>query len=140
MKVTYRLPSNVPYAYVEVTFELADANGRPDFSELAYDYAQALGEFREQEKSAINGVPRAHVPMYDAPEVPKVKPSEIAEREGLGVPVIPTDDEVDKAASLMKTLLGAVEVDGDDPDAPWNKTEEPKPTPSTTDDDWDFDL
>lgn len=137
MKITWRLPSNVPYAYAEVTFDLA-TDPVPDMTALAYRYAEALAEFKEQEKKAINGVPR-----------PARKSENPVEDLLLGTN--PGHEEVlDKAVEMLKDGLGATEVDGDDPKAPWNNKEKtlqdlakvfaPKQEPASSgdDDEWDF--
>lgn len=131
MKITFRLPSKVPYAYAEVTFDDA-TDPVPDMERLAQQYAEALTTFKDAEKAALAAGPTAR-PKKD-------KASEVDELLGLGVPVNPSDAAVDAAAALIKDGLGATEIDGDDPKAPWNRGETPKAEPqaSSSDDDWDF--
>ena len=114
MKVTYRIPSKkVPYGYIEIEDDQSYAV-MPDAEVLAQDYAAYILKYQGAEVAAFEQPPKA---------APKAKP-----------------DPVDAAADLMKEALGATEVDGDDPAAPWNEDETPtesKPADSN-ESDWDF--
>ena len=116
MKVTYRIPSKkVPYGYIEIDWERTDGDASlPSPEELAQEYAAYILAYQKAEVAAFEQPPKA---------APKAKP-----------------DPVDAAADLMREALGATEVDGDDPAAPWNEDETPttsKPADSN-ESDWDF--
>lgn len=115
MEITYRIPSKkVPYGYIEFTWKRESGTGMPDPVEMAAEYAQYIKDYQAAEVAAFEQPPKA---------APKAKP-----------------DPVDAAADLMKEALGATEVDGNDPAAPWNEDETPttsKPADSN-ESDWDF--
>lgn len=119
METTYRIPSKkVPYGYLE--FTVSEGDGLPDPVKLAEEYAEYIKAYQA-----------AEVQAFEKPAT-KAKPKQTED----------INDEVMKSAvDEIKSQLGATEVDGDDPDAPWNQNgdksnESPKPEPD--DSDWDF--
>jgi hypothetical protein len=126
-KITVRLPSKVPYGYVE--FEVNDGEDWPDPEALAKDYVWHFSEYRKAEEAALTA-------SNSAP--PKSKPPIVR-----SIAEVMSDEDVDtekQAADLIKRELGATEVDGED-DAPWNNKPEAEEKPYVTpasEDAWDF--
>lgn len=116
MKVTYRIPSKkVPYGYIEIEDDQSYAV-MPGAEELAQDYAAYILKYQGAEVAAFE------------------KPRTVAAKAK------PEEDINDTAAEEIKSQLGATEIDGDDPSAPWNEDEtatKSKPAESS-DSDWDF--
>lgn len=118
MKITYRIPSKkVPYGYIEIEHDQGFAV-MPDPSVLAEEYANYIQAYQAAEIAAFESAPKVKAKAHT------------------------NEDINDVAAQEIKSQLGATEVDGDDPDAPWNKNGEEttaSETASSNEDDWDFD-
>lgn len=125
-ELIYRIPSKVPYGYVEIKYSAEDlVDVLPDLTPeaVADDYIRVVTRYRDMEEKALTA-------PNSAP--PKSKP-----------PIVQPIDDVlsqDDAADLIKSKLGATEVDGED-DAPWNNKPEAEEKPYVTpasEDAWDF--
>lgn len=109
-----RIPSKVPYGYVEIHLE-----GELDAVTLANKYAEYVLTYKKAEEAALQ-----------APTVLKSKPAPVEE--------ISKILEEDEAVDLVTSTLGATDVT----DEPW--TDENKPEPAAkeweapVDSDWDF--
>lgn len=120
-EVIFRFPSKVPYGYVEVKMERV--MGNLDSSDLAAEYVREFTTYRDAEAKALDSL--NSTPPKSPPAMPK------------------SVDEVldeDEAKELIKSKLGATEVDGEE-DAPWNNKPEAEEKPYVTpasEDDWDF--
>lgn len=120
-----RIPSKVPYGYVEVILE-----GEMDATRLANKYAAYVLEYKAAEEKALNA-------GFSAP---KSKPAVKSVDDVLDYNNDGPGDVDTAAADLIKSKLGATEVDGDE-DAPWNNKPEAEDKPyvkPAAADDWDF--
>lgn len=141
-EIIYRIPSAIPYAYVEV--HVKDISALPDPVMLAAQYAAYYDAYSKEEKAAIQRAlkaspgrgPGVHSGPKEAADAPQaasqdqdmVKAHEIL-AEGLGgvteVPDESTYKSLDEQADAMIKSGG---------DAPWNKpVAEAKPKPWESD-------
>lgn len=125
-EIIYRIPSKVPYGYVEVRFE---NDHRPLADQLAADYASYFLAYKEAEEAALKAPTKVQAKHNVKPLV-----------QVLADPPEETDDAavLESVKALIGKELGGVEID-DDADAPWNNKPEPAKKPYAVDDsDWDF--
>jgi hypothetical protein len=121
-EIIYRLPSKVPYGYVEVRYSAEDVATIFDTlepEEIADDYIRIFKRFKDAEEKALTF----------KPPILKAKPE-------------PTVEEVlseDEVKDLLVKELGAVPVD-ETGDEPWNNKPEQteKKWEAPSDDAWDF--
>lgn len=108
-----RIPSKVPYGYVEVHLE-----GEMDAVTLANKYAEYVLAYKKAEEKALEF----------KPPILKAKPAPVED--------IAKILEEDEAVDLVVSTLGATDVT----DEPWNDKPEPaaKEWEAPADDAWDF--
>ena len=104
-EIEFRLPSKVPYGYVNVSFTTEDT---PEPATLAAMYASYVMAFAEQERESLNA--------YGKPVQAKQAPSEAAPEAAV------TEEEAEK---LIKKELDGVVVSEETHEKPW-ENEAPK--------------
>lgn len=137
-EIIYRIPSAVPYAYVEV--HVSDLSELPDPAMLAAQYAAYYDAYSREEKAAIQRALGA--PQADSQEAPPGDPQVAAQRLAGGRKPRTADEASEMAVQLIKSELGAVEVAEHDEaedcknnsnKAPWDQpAAEAKPKPWET--------
>ena len=100
-EIEFRLPSKVPYGYVNVRFNTPETEA-PDPQFLAAMYASYVMAFAEQERESLNA--------YGKPAQAKQAPSEAAPEAAM------TKEEAEK---LIKQELGGVVVSEETHEKPW---------------------
>jgi len=109
--IEYRLPSKIPYGYVNVKFTLEET---PEPEILAAMYASYAMAFAEQERKSLD--------EYGKPVQARTAPSEATPEVAAPKPVhgVPADAEV-SAEDLIKQELGGVVVSEEIHEKPWEQ-------------------
>lgn len=122
-QIILRLPSKVPYGYVEVSADSADIEDIPSPETLATFYATYMKAYKEAEEKALTF----------QPPILKAKPA-----VSKSVDDVLSEDEV---KDLLVKELGAVPVPNETGDEPWNQETEAEEKPwvaKAKESDWDF--
>lgn len=130
-QVILRIPSKVPYGYVEVHADASEVENLPSPEMLATFYATYFKAYKEAEEKALFSGPSA--PKSKAPQI---KISDVLTEMSDG----DHDTEESAVKALLVKELGAVEVE-ETGDEPWNQTTETEEKPwvaKASESDWDF--
>lgn len=139
-EVIIRLPSKVPYGYIEVRADASEVENLPSPDMLATFYATYFTAYKEAELKALQAGPSS------AKSTAKPLPSLDETLGGLGTKVakVAAEDGFEKAQELIVKELGGVPVE-ETGDEPWNQPTDPaveaesKPwIAKAAESDWDF--
>lgn len=128
MDIIIRIPSKVPYGYIEVRADETEIDKVPSPEMLASFYANYMKAYKDAEVKALEAPPTA------PPAIPTPTPEEAAAKLNAMDKLITEELGGKIVGAKEKPWENEVET----PEKPWESDGAKASEPSTSDDDWDF--